>query len=256
MEKIKIILKKNKYLFNVSLFLYKVAMFVIGYILFVKDFFSFSKYKNNRFKITWKDRYPCVYEKTLKTGFDRHYVYHTAWASRVLSKIKPEEHVDISSLLMFSTNLSAFVPVKFYDFRPADFKMDGFCSGKANLLKLPFEDNSIKSLSCMHTVEHVGLGRYGDKIDPDGDLKAIGELKRVLAPDGNLIFVVPVGETKMRFNAHRIYSYRQIRGYFKELKLIEFALVPDDATRGIIRNATEEDSNGQKYGCGCFWFKK
>ncbi|NDC42314.1 MAG: DUF268 domain-containing protein, partial [Chitinophagia bacterium] len=56
---------------------------------------------------------------------------------------------------------------------------------------LPFESDSIPSLSCMHTIEHVGLGRYGDQLDPQGDLKAIAELKRVVQPGGDLLFVTP-----------------------------------------------------------------
>ena len=108
----------------------------------------------------------------------------------------------------------------------------------------------------MHTIEHIGLGRYGDPIDPDGDLMAISELKRVLAPDGNLLFVVPVGKPKIMYNAHRIYSYDEVVNCFKELKLNEFSLVPDDKERGFINNATKEIADAQNYGCGCFWFKK
>lgn len=109
----------------------------------------------------------------------------------------------------------------------------------------------------MHTVEHIGLGRYGDPIDYDGDLKAISELKRVLAIDGNLLFVVPIGKPIIKFNAHRIYSLKQVLSYFKELQLLEFSLIPDNALEtGIIKNASEEICDQQVYACGCFWFKK
>jgi hypothetical protein len=67
----------------------------------------------------------------------------------------------------------------------------------------------------MHVVEHVGLGSYGDSLDPNGDLKAMSELKRVLSINGNLLFVVPVGKPRVMFNAHRIYSYEQIIECFK-----------------------------------------
>ena len=52
----------------------------------------------------------------------------------------------------------------------------------------------------MHVIEHIGLGRYGDEMDPDGDLKAIDELKRVLSRKGDLLFVVPVGKPKIMYN--------------------------------------------------------
>lgn len=117
--------------------------------------------------------------------------------------------------------------------------------------------SSIESLSCMHTVEHVGLGRYDDKLDPDGDLKAMQELIRVLSFGGNLLFVVPVGKPRIIFNAHRIFSYSQICEYFKELEMKEFTLIPDNALdTGMIENASREVADLQSYGCGCFWFQK
>jgi hypothetical protein len=94
-----------------------------------------------------------------------------------LAKIKPAEHIDISSILSFSTIVSAFVPVKFYDYRPAVLEISNYHSGFADLKQLPFPDNSVESLSCMHTIEHIGLGRYGDELDVNGDIKAIEELK-------------------------------------------------------------------------------
>lgn len=186
-------------------------------------------------------------------SYDRRYVYHTAWAARILAKTRPEKHVDISSSLYFNTLVSAFVPIDSYDFRPLSIPLSGLQIGFANLSELSFEDNSIPSLSCMHVVEHIGLGRYGDPIDPGGDLGAISELKRVLA--GDLLFVVPIsGWPRVLFNLHRIYSYDQIVECFSELKLMEFALIPDKGA--LINNASREMANEQDYGCGCFWFRK
>lgn len=220
------------------------------------EFNAFKK-KSNRFEMNWDDKFLIFSDKTTETFFDAHYIYHPAWAARILSKTKPIKHTDISSTLNFSTMLSAFIPVEFYDYRPANIKLSNLTSGKADLTSLPFADNSIESLSCMHTVEHIGLGRYGDPIDPDGDIKAIKELSRVLAKDGNLLFVVPIGKPRIQFNAHRIYSYDQIVKLFPDLTLKEFSLIPDNGYNvGIIDNASEKESDKQKYGCGCFWFIK
>ena len=193
-------------------------------------------------------------EATSTTDFDRHYVYHPAWAARVLAKTKPSKHIDIASTLHFCSMLSAFIPVEFYDIRPATLSLSGLTTGKADLMYMPFADDSIQSLSCMHTIEHVGLGRYGDPLDHDGDLKAISELKRVLAPGGNLLFVVPIGKPKIVFNAHRIYSYDQILSYFQDLTLQEFTLIPDEGIPTY--HASKELADAQSYGCGCFWFTK
>lgn len=235
---------------------------ILNKIQITKEFKNeFNKFKvlsisNKRFSIEWYDRYPCLNDDTGITSFDPHYTYHPAWAARILSQVRPKKHIDISSILHFSTIVSAFLPVDFYDYRPASIFLNGYSSKSADLLRLPFEDNSLESVSCMHTIEHVGLGRYGDRLDPDGDLKAIKELKRVLARNGNLLFVVPVGKPKIMFNAHRIYSYDQIIGYFNDLQLIEFSLIPDDFSNGIVKNAQKELADKQNYACGCFWFKK
>mgnify|MGYP003819059793 FL=1 len=158
--------------------------------------------------------------------------------------------------MYFCSIVSAFIPVKFYDFRPAQLKLNNLSCKYVDLTNIQFESNSIQSISCMHTVEHIGLGRYGDTMDPDGDKKAINELKRVLARNGNLLFVVPIGKPKIMYNAHRIYSYDMIMEYFKDFQLQNFSLVPDDPKLEFINNASKEIADNQNYGCGCFWFKK
>jgi len=207
--------------------------------------------------LLWNQRRAFLYDDTPFTSFDRHYVYHPAWAARILADTKPAYHVDISSTLHFCTIVSAFVPVRFYDVRPAQLSLTGLVSEEGNLTSLPFESGSISSLSCMHVVEHVGLGRYGDKLDATGDLKAMAELKRVLAPGGDLLFVVPVGQPRIVFNAHRIYAYADIVKSFADMELKQFALIPDDPEDGgLVLDASEKMADGQLYGCGCFWFKK
>ena len=224
---------------------------------FRRDFAAFramSESVQSRFALRWQDRYPCLTDRTETTQFDHHYVYHTAWAARVVARIRPAYHIDISSSLYFCALVSAFVPVRFYDYRPADLHLSNLSSECADLLALPFADGSIQSISCMHVVEHIGLGRYGDPLDPDGDLKAIAELERVLALGGSLLFVVPVGKPCIRFNAHRIYDPAYILGYFNSLELLEFSAVDDGGNLSLnvepneIKNATEA--------CGLFWFRK
>lgn len=210
-----------------------------------------------RFELDWHARMPCHGDDTASTGFDRHYVYHPAWAVRIVRDLSPAKHVDISSTLHFSSMLSAFIPVDFYDYRPAGLHLTGLRSLQGDLMALPFADNSIPSLSCMHTVEHVGLGRYGDPLDYDGDLKAIAELKRVVVPGGSLLFVVPTGRPRILYNAHRIYAYKQVVQAFHGFELREFALVPDkEEDGGLVHNASPDMADAQRYGCGCYWFVK
>ena len=212
---------------------------------------------SSRFRIRWRDRYPCLKDNTPSTPFDPHYLYHVAWAARIIARTKPALHIDISSSLSFSTVVSAFVPVKFYDYRPAKLELSNFSSERANLAALPFADGSVSSLSCMHVIEHIGLGRYGDELDPDGDLKAARELQRVLKQGGTVLYVVPVGRPRLQFNAHRIYSYSQVLACFNDFQLEEFALIPDRPEDGsLIVGAAPELADAQSYGCGCFCFRR
>lgn len=221
-------------------------------------FKQFLKYKkiigDGRFPCQWQDIHACLSDMTVSTGFDAHYLYHTAWAARILQKIRPVTHIDIGSCLRFISQVSAFIPIEFYDYRPANLNLSNVVSRSADITALPFLSSSVKSISCMHVVEHIGLGRYGDPIDPHGDIKAMQELSRVLAVNGNLLFVVPVGEARIAFNAHRIYSCEQIIQAFSTLELASFSFVGDDGF--FYKNGNFAKANSQRYGCGCFLFHK
>ena len=213
----------------------------------------FYSSKTGRFKIDQDN--PYLLDSTATTEFDAHYLYHVAWACRKVKQISPQRHIDISSSLNFCTTVSAFIPTEFYDYRPAQINLNNLSCNQMNLLNLTFEANSIESLSCMHVVEHVGLGRYGDPIDYNGDLKAVQEISRVVRSNGHLLFVVPVaGTPALEFNAHRIYSYSQIIQMFAEFDILEHALVTDQGD--FLLNPDLSSYAVQKYGCGCFWFRK
>ncbi len=205
----------------------------------------------------FSDLLPMLTDRTAVMGFDAHYVYHTAWAARVLKELAPEEHVDISSSIIFCGIASAFMSFKHYDYRTPHLELPGLTCGSQDLVSLSFEDCSIKSLSCMHVMEHIGLGRYGDPINPGGDLLAAKELQRVLAPGGHLLIVVPVAErARIRFNGHRIYDLAKVKSLFKGLELIEFSFLNDSNSDKFTRHASELDVQRSDYGCGCFVFRK
>jgi hypothetical protein len=226
---------------------------------FLRDMARFKRMmaKSSRpMDVQIKDMYPCLGENTSGIGFDSHYIYHTAWAARKLQEIKPAKHVDISSSLYFAAIASAFVPMDYYEFRCSGIKLDNYLERRGDLMHLPMEAGSVRSLSCMHVLEHLGLGRYGDQMDPDGDIKGARELERVLASGGDLLFVVPVGKPKIEFNAHRIYSYQGVMSLFPGLTLKEFTLIRLKNKQTLLKNASGEDVELEDYGCGCFWFKK
>jgi hypothetical protein len=198
--------------------------------------------------------YPCLTDRNASIPVEPHYFYHPAWACRVLREISPQNHIDISSIFSFAGNISAFFPTMYYEYQPPQVRLDGLTTDRIDLCALKFPDNSIKSLSCMHVVEHIGLGRYGDPLNPDGDLIAALELTRVLAQDGHLLFVIPMGEKpRLEFNAHRVYSYPQVIAMFPGLEVLEFACI---AKGGLTRHSNADSLKGEIYACGCFHFHK
>ncbi len=106
-----------------SVFAYKTIKKIIISPNYIKDVAVYSFNNNDRFPIQWLSLLPFLEDKTSLTSFEPHYIYHPAWAMRIISKIKPKKHIDISSTLSFCTGLSAFVPVDFYDYRPANIKL-------------------------------------------------------------------------------------------------------------------------------------
>lgn len=188
--------------------------------------------------------------------FDAHYIYHTAWAARILSNRPPEIHYDFSSSLYFASIVSAFVPVVFSDYRPAKLNLAGYRGLQCDLLNLQFNNESLDSISCMHVLEHIGLGRYGDTLNPSGDISACNELQRVAKQGARVLVVVPVGHARIEFNAHRIYQFEQVLEMFWDCSLTSCSLLPDDSSCGLLPNAAPALFNEQRYGCGCFEFRK
>jgi SAM-dependent methyltransferase len=182
------------------------------------------------------------------------YLQHIAWATKVLLRTKPAHHYDFGSFLYWAGCAAQICPLTFCDIRPmTDVAVPGMTSKGANLTQLPFEKDSLASISCLHVMEHVGLGRYGDPLDFDGDKRAALELSRVLLPGGQLLMVLPVGAPKLVFNAHRIYSYQMVLDLFPDLKLQEFTLC---APPEYIENANPDRVQNLNEGAGCFLFTK
>jgi SAM-dependent methyltransferase len=150
--------------------------------------------------------------------------------------------------------LSAVCPTLVLDYRPLRVKLSGLTPIAGSITCLPFADKSLPSISCLHVIEHIGLGRYGDPLDPKGSFRAALELVRVLAPGGKLYLSVPVGRERVCFNAHRVFSASTVMAWFADLQITNFSLVRDDGTFLECASATAADD--LEYGCGVFEFTR
>ncbi len=232
----------------------KVLSGLSKYPAYLRDWFKYSRIDGAE-PIRLRDTYPCLFDKKTTTRIDSHYFYQDIWAFKKIYSLKPEFHVDVGSSANFVGFLTAITKVNFVDIRPLDAPyLANIENIKGSILELPYEDNSLESISCLHVAEHIGLGRYGDPLDPLGTSKAAAELTRCLAKGGNLFFSLPVGKPRLCFNAHRIHSPRQIKDYFGGLKLIE--LSGSDDNKRFIENIDIHILENSRYACGMFWFTK
>ena len=220
---------------------------------YLKDWYSYAHLPGAE-PVHWIDSWPQLHDRTSKTPFDPHYFWTNGWAMRRIVAQQPVQHLDVGSQVVFVNLLSAVLPVTFVDYRPLEANVTGLTSCSGDILHLPFADGTVASLSCLHVAEHIGLGRYGDPLNPDGTRQACAELRRVLAPGGSLYFALPVGKPRVCFNALRIHAPQTILTYFDGLELVEFSGVHDDGQ--FTERVSLDTFANSAYACGLFWFRK
>jgi hypothetical protein len=201
-----------------------------------------------------RDSFPCLADWTPYTPFDPHYFYQAIWLARHLAALKPSVHVDIGSSIVTIAATSAYVPTVFVDYRPLKVDAEGFFPVAGSVLSLPFGDGQLSSLSCLHVIEHIGLGRYGEPLDPMATRLAALELVRVLSPGGKLFLSVPVGRERTQFNAQRIFRPSSIAAMLNMLHVDNFSLIDDDGH--LIQSAEMSRGDACEYGCGLFEMTK
>jgi SAM-dependent methyltransferase len=224
-----------------------------GYVWFIRDWVRFKRLAPKE-KIAGINLFPILDEKVSLTPFDAHYFYQEIWAMKHILREKPYKHVDLASTYNFAGYLSLFLPVDFVDLRPTTAHLPHLRVIRANILRLPYKSSSLPSLSSLHVIEHIGLGRYGDNVDPNGTKKAIKEMVRVVKPGGYIYLSLPIGKYRLCFNAHRIHPPEMIIKEFKACRLLEFSAVDDEGN--LYERANWRKFSNLHYGCGLFIFRK
>jgi hypothetical protein len=150
---------------------------------------------------------PCINDWYEGAGsvFTEYFWQDLIYAKLILDRC-PVEHVDIGSRIDgFVAHLAAKIQVNVLDVRPLNLDIPNICFTQADILN---DSNQYKlvsnSVSCLHTVEHFGLGRYGDIIDPDGLFKGLGVLLSMVKPGGFFYLSSPLGKEIIQFNANRV----------------------------------------------------
>ncbi len=199
-----------------------------GYVSFLQDFARYQK-QNHADALAWLDLYPCVTDRFDLHPLDHSYFYQDTWAARKIFEAQPRLHVDIGSTTLFVGMLSQFTSVVSVDIRPLPVRLQGLYPLQGSILQMPLANDSISSLSSLCVIEHIGLGRYGDPIEPQGTVRAAQELTRVLARGGNLYVSVPVEQTnRVHFNAHRAFAVEPFTKLFQPLQVRETRFIQGD----------------------------
>ena len=136
---------------------------------FFFDFLKFRKLYHGG--LNWM---PCLTDRFDEGGKVRNeYFWQDLIIARRIWETNPEKHVDIGSRIDgFVAHVASFRELEVIDIRPLSIEIPGVRFKKADVMALGKEFDVplgyCDSLSCLHTVEHFGLGRYGDQIDPRG----------------------------------------------------------------------------------------
>lgn len=208
------------------------------------------------FRLGLSDLYPKLTDRFAPAGeASGHYFHQDLWAARHILRHAPTHHVDIGSRLDgFVAHLLVFREVWEVDIRPLPSPPAGLRFVGGDMRQLPFRSDSLLSLSSLHAMEHVGLGRYGDPIDPDGWSTSLLEMVRCLGPGGRLYLSVPIGRERLEFDAHRVFDPLRIIEAARPLVLDEFSAVNDAGDLEL--DVQPAAYRAADYSCGLFLFRK
>lgn len=183
-------------------------------------------------RMPWGRELPILTEWDESSGNLGAYFHQDRLVASWIHDAGPSRHVDVGSRIDgFIGSLSVFRQVDVIDIRPQPLCVPNVAFHQLDLMReLPDPWQACTdSLSCLHTIEHFGLGRYGDAIDPDGHLKGLSQLKRMVAPGGVLYLSTPVGRERIEFNAHRVFAPETVLSWFAEgWELVKCAVMDDD----------------------------
>jgi hypothetical protein len=206
---------------------------------------------------------PCLHDRHSESGMAKgHYFHQDLLVARRIFERNPAKHVDIGSRIDgFVAHVAAFRPIEVIDIRPFDRQIPNVTFQQCDLMNL--SDSMVDycdSLSSLHVVEHLGLGRYGDRVDVNGYAVGFEKLTRVLRRDGILYLSVPIGRERIEFNGHRVFGLRTLIDLFgSRFEVLSFSYVDDggDLHENVVLTPEMIESTlALRYGCGIFEMRK
>jgi SAM-dependent methyltransferase len=225
--------------------------------LFYSDLISLRKQQQNSSAVFPLSKpYPCLFDRYSESGeASGHYFHQDLLIAQKIFVIAPEIHVDIGSRVDgFIAHVASFREIEVFDIRKSKDNIKNIKSREVDLM-VEIEEklvNYCDSISCLHALEHFGLGRYGDTVNFDGFLKGLENIKTILRTGGKFYLSVPIGPQRIEFNAHRIFSVNYLLSLLNDYKIDSFSYV-DDSGRLFKDVQLIDESIDKNFGCyyGC-----
>lgn len=197
--------------------------------------------------------YFCLEDRFSEGGTAKgHYFHQDLLVARRIYLNNPSTHVDVGSRVDgFVAHVASFRPIDVFDIRPLSVTIPNIRFVQADLMA-PMIDKLVDycdSLSCLHALEHFGLGRYGEPVNYDGYVVGLRNLHKILKKGGKFYFSVPIGPQRIEFNAHRVFSASYLLECFSDkYQLDQFSFVDD---QGDLHENTPITETGARNNFGC-----
>lgn len=229
---------------------------------FIKDDIKTYTEMNQRsnFEINETYLWPIIWEKYAMAGTVENYFWQDLWAARLVIQSGIKQHFDIGSRLdgFIAHLLASGIEVTMIDVREFPEKIDSLhtiVDDATSLRQVP--DNSIESFSALCSLEHFGLGRYGDPIDPEACFKCFDNIQKKMKTGGKLYISLPIGKERLEFNAHRVFYPSTIVKCFNSMILEEFLCTADGKIEyDVDIHKYDNDMHNGNYRYGMFYFTK
>ena len=191
-----------------------------------------------------------------------HYFHQDLLVARKVFENRPSRHLDIGSRVDgFVAHVASFREIEVCDVRPQRSTARNIRFRQADLSDegaWPLIDYC-DSISSLHAIEHIGLGRYGDPVDYLGHVRALSNIWRALQPNGKFYFSVPMGSQRVEYDGQRVFQLEYLLTLLDRYVVDSFSYVADDGDlheNAPLDKASIESSFGCKYGCAIFELTK
>jgi hypothetical protein len=181
------------------------------------DLYNFQKINNTKLYLK-----PCLTDWFEESGsINNEYFWQDLLVSQMIYEKHPSRHIDIGSRIDgFVAHVASFRKIEVFDVRPIYTIIPNVDFRQSDFMDPNFSNNNFgkcDSLSCLHTIEHFGLGRYGDPIKKDGYLIGLKNMTTLINKGGYFYFSTPIGKERVEFNANRVFNPKKISNIINNL---------------------------------------